>query len=521
MNNLGYWCSRAVERYPERLAMIDLSRDLPRELRYREIDERMDRVANLLGARGLSPGDRVAMAIGNRFEFVEIMYGAMRAGLVPVPLNTKLGRETLDYILRDASAVAAFVEPSCNRFIVDVVDALALPHRFSFEPIPAGWLDYEETLRSADAHFEPLAIDDDHPSFQPYTSGSTGKPKGVVLTHRGQLWWIRCLEKYWPEKSNARALAAVPLYHKNAMAGAIKPLLQSGGTVVLLEDFEPRRFLRTLSEYGCTQAGAVPAVFTKLLQHDDLIEELDFSKLESFSLGSAPVQKELLLAVRDVFGVKVSESYGLTEGGPVMIGPPLDGRGVPFGSCGVAWPEGEVKLVDANGTEQPHEGELLVKNPGVTPGYHNLPELNHERIRDGWLATGDLFARDEDGFFYFKGRTDDMFNCGGENIYPKEVEDLLLSHPDVYDAAVVPVEHPVKGHVPVAMAMRGEDAALIDEETLKSFCLANGPAYAHPRRIVIVDHLPLNGVGKVDRGIVQRELQQTLGSGIAKAGRRP
>ena len=295
MNNLGYWCSRAVERYPERLAMIDLSRDLPRELRYREIDERMDRVANLLGARGLSPGDRVAMAIGNRFEFVEIMYGAMRAGLVPVPLNTKLGRETLDYILRDASAVAAFVEPSCNRFIVDVVDALALPHRFSFEPIPAGWLDYEETLRSADAHFEPLAIDDDHPSFQPYTSGSTGKPKGVVLTHRGQLWWIRCLEKYWPEKSNARALAAVPLYHKNAMAGAIKPLLQSGGTVVLLEDFEPRRFLRTLSEYGCTQAGAVPAVFTKLLQHDDLIEELDFSKLESFSLGSAPVQKSSCL----------------------------------------------------------------------------------------------------------------------------------------------------------------------------------------------------------------------------------
>ena len=520
MNNLGYWCSRAVERYPERLAIIDLSRDPPREVRYLELDERMDRVANLLAARGLSPGDRVAMAVGNRFEFVEIMYGAMRAGLVPVPLNTKLGRETLDYILRDASVVAAFVEPSCNRFVVDVVDALALPHRFSLDKVAAGWLDYEESLQGAEAHFDPVALDDDHPSFQPYTSGSTGKPKGVVLTHAGQLWWIRCLEKYWPEKSNAVALAAVPLYHKNAMAGAIKPLLQNGGTVVLLPDFEPRRFLRTLAEYGCTQAGAVPAVFTKLLQHEDLVKELDFRKLESFSLGSAPVQKELLLAVRDAFGVKVSESYGLTEGGPVMIGPPLDGREVPFGSCGVAWPEGEVKLVDANGTEQPHEGELLVKNPGVTPGYHNLPEVNAERIRDGWLSTGDLFARDEDGFFYFKGRTDDMFNCGGENIYPKEIEDLLLSHPDVYDAAVVPVEHPVKGHVPVAMAMGAEGAASIDEEILKRFCLENGPAYAHPRRIVVVDHLPLNGVGKVDRGIVQRELQQTLGPEIAEAEKR-
>ena len=147
MNNLGYWCSRAVERYPERLAIIDLSRDPPREVRYLELDERMDRVANLLAARGLSPGDRVAMAVGNRFEFVEIMYGAMRAGLVPVPLNTKLGRETLDYILRDASVVAAFVEPSCNRFVVDVVDALALPHRFSFDRVAAGWLDYEESLK--------------------------------------------------------------------------------------------------------------------------------------------------------------------------------------------------------------------------------------------------------------------------------------------------------------------------------------------------------------------------------------
>ena len=187
MNNLGYWCSRAVERYPERLAIIDLSRDPPREVRYLELDERMDRVANLLAARGLSPGDRVAMAVGNRFEFVEIMYGAMRAGLVPVPLNTKLGRETLDYILRDASVVAAFVEPSCNRFVVDVVDALALPHRFSLDKVAAGWLDYEESLQGAEAHFDPVALDDDHPSFQPYTSGSTGKPKGVVLTHAGQL----------------------------------------------------------------------------------------------------------------------------------------------------------------------------------------------------------------------------------------------------------------------------------------------------------------------------------------------
>jgi long-chain acyl-CoA synthetase len=518
-DNLGYWCSQAAARYPDRLAFIDLSRESPREVTYREIDERMNRVASLLAREGLAPGRRMAMAVGNRFEFVEIMYGAMRAGVVPVPLNTRLGADTLDYILRDAAVEAAFVEPSCNRFIEDVVERVGIEKRFSFEPVRDGWTPYEEALSSASPDFEPPEIAPEHPSFQPYTSGSTGKPKGVVLTHAGQLWWIRCLEKYWPEKSHSRALAAVPLYHKNAMAGAVKPLLHVGGTVVLLPDFEPRRFLETLSRYRCTQTGAVPAVFTRLLQQEDLIAKLDFSALEAISIGSAPVQKELMVAVQKAFGVKVTESYGLTEGGPVMIGPPVDGREVPFGSCGVAWPEGEVKLVDENGRESAERGELWVRNPGVTPGYHGLPEVNRTRIVDGWLATGDLFRRDEEGFFYFEGRTDDMFKCGGETVYPKEVENLLLSHPGVFDAAVVPVAHPVKGHVPVAMVMRHEGRDDLDEESLKAFCLERGPAYAHPRRVVVVDALPLNGAGKVDRAVIKGALQEKFGSEMARSGR--
>ena len=221
--------------------------------------------------------------------------------------------------------------------------------------------------------------------------------------------------------------------------------------------------------------------------------------------------------MESAFGVKVTESYGLTEGGPVMLGPPLDGRDVPFGSCGVAWPEGEVKLVAG----EPHgsvddlagagEGELWVRNPGVTPGYHELPEVNRERIRDGWLRTGDRFRVDDDGFYYFMGRTDDMFNCGGENIYPKEVEDRLLSHEGVSDAVVVPVPHAVKGHVPAAKVIPFP-GALVDEAVLKAYCLERGPAYAHPRHVRVVAELPLNGAGKVDRAVVQRELVRELES---------
>ena len=178
----------------------------------------------------------------------------------------------------------------------------------------------------------------DHTAFLPYTSGSTGKPKGVVLTHAGQRWWLDCLQRYWPAPAECRALVAVPLYHKNAMAGGIKPMLVIGGSVVLLPDFEPARFLHALSDYRCTHASGVPAVFTLLLQEHDLIESLDFSSLKGLKIGSAPTPKELLDAVEAAFGAPVSESYGLTEGGPVMIGPPIDGRPSRAGAAALCGP---------------------------------------------------------------------------------------------------------------------------------------------------------------------------------------
>ena len=210
----------------------------------------------------------------------------------------------------------------------------------------------------------------------------------------------------------------------------------------------------------------------------------------------------------------VAETYGLTEGGPVMLGPPLDGRAVPRGSCGAPWPEGEVRLVDGDGRPGTRLGELEVRNPGVTPGYYKLPEVTKARIRDGWLATGDLFRIDDQGFYYFCGRTDDAFKCGGETVYPKEVENRLLSFPGVADAAVAPIPHPLKGAVPAAMVVAARGATL-EADALKRHCLAHGPAYAHPRRVVVVAALPLTGVGKVDTGAVRARLAALADEGTA------
>ena len=508
--NLGYWCSASAARFPDKVALIDLSGGRPRETTYAELERRLDRVAAMLTRLGLNRGDRFAISIGNCIEFVEIMFGAMRAGIVPVPLNTKLGPDTLRYVIEDSGSAGAAVEPAANPNVADIVDSLGLDVRLLLDGAGLGWLGYEDALAESRADFAPPPLGDDDLAFLPYTSGSTGKPKGVALTHAGQCWWIGCLHKYWPTPAESRALAAVPLYHKNAMAGAIKPMLSAGGSVVLLPNFEPRSFLKALAGYRCTHAGGVPAVFTLLLQERDLIESLDFSELKGLKIGSAPTPKELLDAVEAAFGVPASESYGLTEGGPVMIGPPLDGRPTPHGSCGVAWPEGEVKLVRPDGQESPSYGELWVRNPGVTPGYYRLPEVDRERIRNGWLKTGDVFDRDAQGFFYFKGRTDDMFNSGGENVYPLEVENVLLKHPGVAEVSVVPVPHRIKGEVPVAMVVKAKGAE-ISEDGLKQFCLANAPAYAHPRRIEFVAELPLNGPGKIDRKVVQRLMRARCG----------
>jgi len=285
--NLGYWCTGAGRA--DRCAVIDLSGAEPVPVSYGTLEARLDRVAAMLTAAGLGPGDRLALAMGNRVAFIEIMFGAIRAGVVPVPLNTRLDAETLAFIVGDADCVAAAVDPACHPAIVRLVEDAGVARRIALAPAPPGWRDYESALAAAPAGFTPPRLAPDHPAFQPYTSGSTGRPKGVVLTHAGQLWWVRAVQRYWPAAPDERALVAVPLCHKNAMAGAVKPMLHAGASIVLMPRFEPVAFLEALARYRCTQAGAVPTVYALLLQERARIAGLDLSGLRRLKMGSAPV----------------------------------------------------------------------------------------------------------------------------------------------------------------------------------------------------------------------------------------
>jgi long-chain acyl-CoA synthetase len=513
--NLGFFFDAVVARVPDKVAIIDLFGGQERRSTYRQLDQRMDGVAGMLARLGIRPGERVAMLIGNRAEFVEFFFGAMRAGAIPLPLNTRLGADALAHIVADAKCVLAVVDPASNRDAVAIAERVPLRHRLLLDEQRDGFLGFEAEMAKPNVSVEPPPIADDTQAFQPYTSGSTGRPKGAIMTHRGMLWYVAYNQRHWPSAESDRGLVALPLFHKNALRGTVKPMLYAGGSFVLMPAYEPRAYLDALAKYKCTYSRGVAAVFTMVLQHREHLETLDLSALRGMTIGSAVVTPELMDAVeRALPHVKVSESYGLTEGGSPLR-PPIDGRRVPRGSPGVPAPEIELKLIDAQGNEiqgdDGEEGELLIRCPYVCLGYYNEPEITRAKLTDGWLHTGDVFCKDKAGFFYFRSRVDDMFSCGGENVYPKEVENLLFAHPDVVNAVVAPVPHPVKGFVPAAMVI-ARAGSPVTADDLKRHCLDKGPAFAHPRFVDIVAALPLNGAGKIDRGIVAARLRAAFGA---------
>ena len=233
-----------------------------------------------------------------------------------------------------------------------------------------------------------------------------------------------------------------------------------------------------------------------VLARKDLLKKVDTASVRTVMMGSAKSSPQLLTELKQYFpNAEPLVVYGVTEGGPVPLGPHPEGKPRPVGSIGMPYPGTEAKLV---GGSNPNEGELAVKNPGVLIGYHNLPAETANRLRNGWYYTGDICRRDKEGFYYFVGRNDDMFVCGGENIFPVEVETLLERHPAVHQALVMSFDHEMKGQVPYAFIVL-RAGARATEEDVKQFALANGPAYQHPRRVFFLQQLPLAGTNKIDK----------------------
>jgi long-chain acyl-CoA synthetase len=503
--NLGDLIRR--DRDPLGHAIADLGGEAERSFTYGDLDAMARGVARALSARGFSRGDRIAILSANRAEYLAAYYGIMRAGLVAVPANHRFPADTIGFIIRDAGVRLVFCDAArraqCPRDLPVVCFGGKGAESFDafLDPGP----------------FDALPAQPAEPAMFLYTSGSTGVPKGVVLSHQSHIW-VAETRLGGQDLSHHRFLIAAPLYHMNALALA-KLACMAHATIVLLPQFSAPAYIAAIERHRCTWLTAVPPMIAMMLREHDLVARADLSSVEFVRMGSAPVSQSLMDAVhRALPDAKVTNAYGTTEAGPVVFGPHPDGLPQPEMSVGYPHPKVALRLVDDSG-EIADQGALEMKSPAVMNGYHNRPDLPPPITPDGFYRTGDVFRRDADGFHYFVGRTDDMFVCGGENIYPGDVERMLERHPAVAQACVVPIDDDIKGQKPVAFII-SKAGEVPDAEDIKRFALANAPAYQHPRFVWFMDRLPLSSTNKIDRTALKRDAAERVAAASAQPARR-
>ena len=468
----------------DKVALIDLlDSAAPREYTYDAMERMARGVARFIAAQKFPPATRVGILSLNRAEYVAVYFGIMRAGQVAVPINTKLPDDTIDYILNDAEVRLVFADAANADRLTGARPVISFD-----DDGPRGF-----RARLDDGPFTPVKPALTDVAQHLYTSGSTGRPKGVPLTHESQLWALRM--RKMPDGDRERFIVAAPLFHMNGLFST-KNVFAMGASMVLMPGFTPRGFIEATARYRVTALTSVPTMIARVMKETDLLEKLDLSCVKRVTMGSAPLTLNLWQKVQDVFpDAIIFNSYGTTEAGPAIFGQHPQGLPLPPMSLGCALSEGEVKLV---GGANENEGVLWMRNPSVMAGYHKLPQQTAKALSDGWYNSGDVMRRDDNGFFYFVGRADDMFNCSGENIYPGEVEKMLEQHPGIHQASVVPLADEERGQMPVAFVVRRPGVQMNYDE-VRRFALEHGPAYQHPRRVEFVDELPLAGTNKIDR----------------------
>ncbi|MFF4658774.1 long-chain fatty acid--CoA ligase [Streptomyces sp. NPDC001381] len=495
MANLAAFLVDTAARQPDRPAL----RLGGQVTAYAELDERSARVAALLRAEGVRPGDRVALMLPNVPEFVVLYYGVLRAGAVVVPMNPLLKARETEYHLTDSGARVLFEWHQAPGEGTQGAVAAGVRH-LAVEPAAfAGLL----------AGHEPLAgiaeTDDEDLAVLLYTSGTTGRPKGASLTHGGLRHNTEVnavhVQQMTPDDV---VVGCLPLFHIFGQICTMSVAVRAGASLTLVPRFDPQAVLDAIARDRATVFEGVPTMYAALLQHPS---ETDVSTLRMCISGGASLPVEILHGFERRFGCAILEGFGMSETSPVVTFNHPDRPRKP-GSIGTPIRDVEVRLLDEKGQDvTPGEvGELAVRGPNVMKGYWNRPEETAATVPDGWLRSGDLARQDEDGYFYIVDRKKDMIIRGGYNVYPREIEEVLHEHPAVALAAVVGVGHAHLGEeIAAAVVLRPGAQATPDE--LREFVKDRVAAYKYPRQIWLMDKLPTGPSGK----ILKREITAPAG----------
>jgi len=502
--NIGQIISKRAYMHPGKLAVNDALAD--RRYHYTELNYRVNRVCLALNSIGLAKGDRVGLLAFNGHEFLEAFFAIARTGLVAVPINCRLTPSEISYILKDSGAKAIIFD---SEFASSIEEINALGKQGSDIE---NWLeirgnkvdfarDYEQLISSQGVEEFPVTAGGEDNLFIMYTSGTTGLPKGAVHTHNSVFWSVLNYSVTAGMHFNDNHLVFLPLFHIAALVGAITALY-NGNSLVVLRSFDPQESWSLIVDEKISTSYAVPAMLDFMLQVPDF-EKYDWSSLRWFMSGGAPLSVETIKAYKKV-GIEITQAFGMTEacGAVCMVGPEDAMRKA--GSVGKAFVHSHLRIVSSDGEDMlaDEEGEIIIRSPTIMKEYWNQPEATADAIRDGWYHTGDVGVQDEEGFITIRDRITDMVISGGENVYPAEVENVLMQHPQILEAAVIGQQSKKWGESPFAVVV-STSTGLTGVDVL-DHCDGKLARFKIPKGVAFVDELPRNTLGKV----LKRQLRE-------------
>ncbi|RAL21101.1 fatty acid--CoA ligase [Thermoflavimicrobium daqui] len=502
---LGCILEQTVQRYPDREALVDVMKK--RRWTYSEWNQEVNQLANALNHAGVKKGDVVSTCLYNRSELVTILFACAKIGAIFNPINFRLKSEEIAYIIQDAKPRVFIFEQAVEEEILPVFYQFPMTLFWSVDFTHCNWAQsYHELLSQAPSFSPHVDVKEDDIYAVMYTSGTTGRPKGVMHRHRDMIEQSYILAHALQLSAEDRGLCAGPLYHCAELHCMFVPRVHLGATNVLIHHFDPRLVLQTIQDEKISVMFGAPTMWNMMLQEDLSLYHLSTLRIGLY--GAAPMPAILIHECKEKLGLKLVQAYGMTEMGPAVTLLYDHEQLTRIGSAGKACLNHEVRIVRPKGDPtdvlKPGEiGEIIVKGPCLMAGYYNKHIATEKAIRNGWYYSGDLGYLDEEGYLYIADRADDMIISGGENIYPREVEEVLCEHPAVLDVAVVGKKDKHWGQKVIAYVVK-KDTYLTDKE-LDRFCCESHKlsSYKRPREYIFVDQLPRNASGKVQKFVLK------------------
>ncbi|MCH6265590.1 fatty acid--CoA ligase [Neobacillus citreus] len=503
-----------VQKYPNKEALYDVRKNV--RYTYKEWNEQVNRLANALLKQGVKKGDRVSTFMFNTEELGTAFFACAKIGAIFNPINFRLMSEEVAFILSDAAPKVVILEKALEPVITAIASRF---DRISFwfidEEAPAYAASYQEKLTSATAEAIQAEVNENDIYAFIYTSGTTGRPKGVMHSHRNMVdQSLLCVASQKLEKEDV-GLVTAPMFHCAELHCAFLPRVQIGAKNVVLHQFNPKVILSLIENEKITKFFAAPTMWNMLLQED--LSKYNTESLKLGLYGAAPMAPSLVHALHDRLGISLIQAYGMTEMGPAITFLSEKDQLRKAGSAGQAGLNHEIRVVRTreDGPSDPGDvcpageaGEIIVRGPSMMLGYYNREEATEKAMYKGWYHSGDIGYMDDEGYLFVNDRVDDMIISGGENIYPREVEDVLHAHDGVLDVAVIGQPDDRWGETVTAFVVKKDPN--ITEQDLDEYCknsnsLAN---YKRPRKYIFCEALPRNASGKIQKFVLRKQLEE-------------